>query len=209
MKFPIMPYTREKLEALANPISAQQPEALPWCFYDSRLFTSATTVQDTYFQVVQTDKTKGNIPQPGSLPTPQYFQVFYVGLDVQRDKTATASATSTASAVDDVAKLVLTTNTRAVLTVSGKPYMEVPLSFLHCSGGVTGYEFGGLATSNYFSFANNSTPGAQATWCTMGTVIIPPNQAFDLTSFWTAAVTLTANVNLRPFLIGAYYRRVL
>lgn len=210
-----MPYTRQKLDALANPISAQQPEALPWCFYDSRAYAAggaAGPIQDTYFQIVQVNKAVGNIPQPGALPTPQYFQVFYIGLDVQliaADSVIAAAPAVATGPLNDMNNLLMVTNTRAVLTISGKPYMEVPLSFLHGSGGATGLMSGVGAATNYFNLANNSTPGAQATWCTMGAVIIPPNQAFDLTFYWFAAVTPVNAVALRPYMIGSYYRRVL
>lgn len=205
-RIPVTPYNRDQLEALANPISAQQPEALVWTFWDTLTFTSASTTTLTFFQTVNTDKTLGNIQQQGSLPDPQYFQMFNVGLDVLRDVTTTASAATT-GAVDDVQKLVLTQRGRAVLTISGKPYMDVPTSFLHCSGGATGFGWATMTAQAQTEFANNSIPDGG--YNLMGKVVIPPKQAFDITLSWPAAITLTANVSIRVWVAGVLFRRVL
>jgi len=206
-RFPIRAYTRAQLEALANPAAANQPEAIPHVFFDTMAYTSTVTTVLTYFQVVQVDKTLGNIESAGQLPDPQYFQIFNVGFDILNDLTTTSGGIL--GAADTVQKLMIMGRPICTLTIAGKKYIDqVPLSFMHQSGGVTGFMAGTWTAEENITWGLNSIPDGG--YCVNGAIIIPPKQAFDFTLRWAAAQVVTPTpINLRLWMAGVWFRRVL
>jgi hypothetical protein len=206
-RYPVIARTKQFLDALANPVAANQPEAVAWVFWDTLLYTSAATTAQVFFQAVNVDKSLGNIVSQGQLPDPQYFQIYNVGLDILQTKSNTAAAGTTVGAFDNIAQLTTLGRGWAQLNISGKAYFQVPLSFLHCSGGPTGVGYGTVAASQMIEFANNSLPDGGL--YLGGGVVIPPKQAFDISLSWPVAVTLTGNLNIRIWMAGVLHRRVL
>ena len=200
--------TRPALSRAASPTNAKEPEALPWVLFDTQAWTSASTATQTYYGAVQNDKTLGNMEGPGQLPDPQYFEIHYLGLDFLLTPNSVA-AVAVAGPLNDIAQFLF--NQRGIFTfsISNKRVGPFPLSFLHGSGGPTGY----LAITNAASaqkneFANNGI--FDGGFCVGGAILIPPKVGFDITIALAAAATLqTTPLNVRSWMAGALYRRVL
>lgn len=205
-RFPVVGRTKQYLDALANPVAANQPEAVAWVFFDTITYTSTTTIIQKFFQTVQTDPSLGNLSSQGQLPDPQYFQIFNVGCDILNSTEAQAGHALTGP-VNDIQQLVMSGRGLAVLTIAGKQYFNVPLSFLHTSGGATGFGFATMTAEAQIEWALNSIPDGG--FYLGGGVVIPPKQAFDVTLTWPAALTLTASTPIRLWMAGVLHRRVL
>jgi len=199
--------TRGVLARDANPQSASQPEALPWVLYDTQAWTTAVTTTQTYFTTVQNDKTLGNMEGPGQLPDPQYFEVHYIGCDFLLTPNFLAAAAATGPANDILAFLFAQRGTWE-FNISNKRVGPFPLSFLHASGGATGYVSTNSATTGKFEVANNGV--FDGGFCVGGAILIPPKVSFDITVRTAAAPVLqTSPLNVRVWMAGALYRRVL
>lgn len=204
-RFPIHAYTRAKLDEMVNPVSAGQPEALAWVLWDTQTYTDNTTTTLTFFNAVRANPEQGNMDTPGQLPDPQYFQCWGMGLDVLVDLSTTAGGV--AGAADDVQQLVMTGPSRALLKLSTKEMVNVPTSFLHTSGGVVGFNAGTWTAEENITWAQNSIPDGG--YYVGGAVVIPPKQAFNLQITWQAVRNIAGNRDVRPWLQGVLYRRVL
>jgi hypothetical protein len=199
--------TRGALARDASPQNAQQPEALPWVLFDTQAWTTAVTTTQTYFTTVQNDKTLGNMEGPGQLPDPQYFEIHYIGLDFLLTPNFLAAAAATGPA-NDIAAFLFAQRGIWTFNVSNKRVGPFPLSFLHGSGGPTGYASTNSATTGKFEVANNGV--FDGGYCVGGAIIIPPKVSFDITLQLAAAATLqTTPLNVRVWMAGALYRRVL
>lgn len=199
--------TRGALVREAQPTSAQQPEALPWILYDTQPWTTAVTTVQTYFTTVQNDKTLGNMEGPGQLPDPQFFEVHYIGCDFLLPQQFAAVAAATGP-MTDILQFLWTQRGTFEFNISNKRMGPFPLSFLHASGGVTGYFATNSATTGKLEYANNGV--FDGGFCVGGAVLIPPKVSFDITVRTAAAPTLnTSPLNVRVWQAGALYRRVL
>lgn len=204
---PVKARTFAELNILANPVEAQQGEAISHILYDTQTYTSAATTRLTYFSATQTDRTLSNLQAGGQLPDPQWFEIHNIGFDVLADGTTNAAATEL-GVYDDIQKLMLVGRPTFQLNLSDKQYGPYPLSFLHTSGGAVGQLTGTVAASAVFQFANNSVPDGGWNW--RGSVIIPPKVGFNVEVVWTAAQTLAiGNTPLRFWFAGVLQRRVL
>ena len=143
-RFPVRAYTSAQLQLMSAPARATDLEAIPHVFHDVQAFTSATTTALRFFQTVQATVDLGNFLAAGQLPDPMWFQPFYFGLDIM--VLPTLGAATVVGALDDMQRLILTTRPTINLAIAMKPYIQdIPLSFLHTSGGATGIGAGGIA----------------------------------------------------------------
>jgi hypothetical protein len=207
LQFKVVPKTKAALLAQSNPQSASQPEVFPWVLFDTVSYVSGTTVTLSFFQTVQTDKSLGNMEGGGQLPDPQFFEIYKVGLDVLLRPAAQAGHAATGP-VDDIAKLTLSGRGNFIFSISNKNYGPFPLSFLHASGGPTGFGWATMTAEAQVSYANNGI--FDGGYPINGSLVIPPKVGFSIVLNWPAALTLAAgNTNLRVWMYGALYRRVL
>jgi hypothetical protein len=200
--------TRPALARAANPQSAKEPEALPWVLFDTQAWTTAATVTQTYFTTVQNDKTLGNMEGPGQLPDPQYFEVHYIGCDFLLSPNSVASVAA-AGPLNDIAQFLFAQRGIWTFNISNKRVGPFPLSFLHASGGPTGYlAITNAAAAQKNEYANNGI--FDGGFCVGGALLIPPKVSFDITLQVAAVLTLqTSPLNVRIWMAGALYRRVL
>src|SRR5712671_3932176 len=199
--------TRPALARAANPQSAKEPEALPWVLYDTQAWTTALTTTQTYFTAVQNDKTLGNMEGPGQLPDPQYFEVHYIGCDFLLPEQFLVAAAATGP-ITDIIQFLFTQRGIFTFNISNKRVGPFPLSFLHASGGATGFLATNSATVGKLEYANNGI--FDGGFCVGGALLIPPKVAFDITVALAGVPTLTNTpLNVRIWMAGALYRRVL
>lgn len=206
LQFKVVPKTKAQLLAQSNPQSANQPEVIPWVLFDTQSYVSTTTVTLSFFQTVQTDKSLGNMEGGGQLPDPQFFEIYKVGMDVLIRPHSDAGVAT--GPIDDIAQLVLSGRGNFTFTISNKNYGPFPLSFLHASGGPTGFMAGTFAATTDISYANNGI--FDGGYPVNGALVIPPKVGFSIQLNWPAALTLAVGTsNIRIWMYGALYRRVL
>lgn len=207
-KIHIRPKARAQLAMLANPESANQPEALPWILYDTVAWTTAATTSGTYFGSVQSDKTLGNMEGPGQLPDPQYFEISYWGCDFLEPALTAAAPAATTGPIIDIVSFLFTGRATWTFNISNKRVGPFPLSFMHQSGGATGGGYTISGTTNRVEYGNNGI--FDGGFCVDNAIIIPPKLGFDVTLALAAAVTLsTSPLNVRVWQAGVLHRRVL
>lgn len=206
------PLSRDDLDALANPMFANQPEVVPWQLYDTQSITTAVNAPAVYFQTINSDKTLSNMEGPGQLPDPQYLVVHYVAADFLVPPQSTAvGATTNNAAVDDVENILKTNRATFEFNMSNKRYGPFSLTMCHATGGATGnlYGVGTLAAAVSGGVVNNGIPGSGG-FPFAGALVIPPKIGFDVTIRLGAAPTLPVSpLPIRISLVGALYRRVL
>lgn len=201
------------LDAQARPDLANQPEAIPWVWFDTQLFTTASTTSLTFFQTVYTNKSLGNMDAAGQLSDPQYFEVDRIGLDIITPPSVASAATANDGAILNVFSLLFgdATTTGAEqgiwsFKMSGKDYGPLPISFLHCSGGPTGYGWG--TATNSFNYANNGQ--MDGGWSVNKSITIPPKITFSVRFEWGGTIAVTGGpIPLRCWMAGVLHRRVL
>lgn len=204
---PVIPRSFRELDQLISPEKYDAGEAIPYILYDTQLYTSGTTTEQTFFTQATNDRTLSNLGgAPGQLPDPQYFEIHNLGFDILAD--ATTAAGTEVGALDDVAKLMLVGRPFFQMFISDKLYGNGPLSFLHTSGGPLGNGWGTFTAEESIQVATNSYPDGGWNW--QGGVIIPPKVNFSVVARWSAAQTLAiGNTQLRFWLLGILHRRVL
>jgi hypothetical protein len=201
--FPVRPRTMKRLAELAQPnvVPGGQSEALAWQLYDTQLYTSATTTQLTFFAAAPANKFLGNVVSNG-LPTPQYFEVYFFGLDILRVPGNTDVWGDLWRIVNGTGPATLVGTPTWTFTLADKQMGPFPLRGLHGLGGPTGF-----STRTSTEYANNG--GIDNSFSVDGALVIPPTQSFQVDLRWPAAVTLSGNVQLQVWMAGVLHRRVL
>lgn len=205
-----VPKSNALVTAQATPPSGNSAEAIWHQLYDTQLFTSATTVAQTFFITASADPTISNMTQAGQLPAPQTLQIFDITLDVLSIIPLSVAATATVVGVlNDLALLIFGSNQRPTwtLNISQKAYGPYSLTVLHGTGGPTGWgwAYGTAAAINYQYARNEPSNG----WTYYGQVSILQQMNFSLQLNWAASPTLTENKNIRVSMFGVLNRRVL
>jgi hypothetical protein len=200
-------FSYAQLNGQANPQAANEPQSFPHIYYDTQTYTSGATLNLPFFQAVQADKTLGNIEAPGSLPTPKYFAIESIGLDILLRPAAQAGHAATGP-VDDVAQLVLQGRGTLEFSYQNKVYGPWPLSAFQASGGPTGFGWATMTAEAQVSYANNGIPNGIGFGMNQQ-IILKPNANFVFTLRWPAALTLAnGNTLLRIWLYGGLYQAV-
>lgn len=207
-KFPVKAKPRAQLASMANPELANQPEALPWVLYDTQPWTTAVTANAQYFLTQQGDKTLGNMEGPGQLPDPQYFEIWYWGVDYLLAPNSVASVAA-AGPLTDIAQFLFVQRGIWTFAISNKNIGPFPLSFFHASGGPTGFlAITNAAAAQKNEYANNGI--FDGGFCVADAIVIPPKLGFVVTLATAAAPTLqTSPLNVRAWQAGVLHRRVL
>lgn len=206
MRMRLVQYSFEELNGLSNPQVAGQPQGITHLLYDTQSYVSAATINLPFFQAVQADKTLGNIEAPGSMPTPKYYAIESIGVDILlRPATSLAVATGP---LDDVAQLLFSQRGTIELSYQNKTYGPWPLSAFQASGGPTGFGWGVFAAPLQVQYANNGVPNGEGFGLNQQ-IILKPNAQFSVILRWAAPVTLAAgNTNIRVWMYGGEYRAV-
>lgn len=207
-RFPVKPKPRAQLAAMANPELANQPEALPWVLYDTQAWTTAVTASQQYFLTQQGDKTLGNMEGPGQLPDPQYFEIWYWGIDFLFAAVNAAAPAVTISPQADLVNALWVNRMTWLFAISNKNIGPFPATFMHASGGPTGFGWSNSATTARFEYANNGL--FDGGYCVADAIVIPPKLGFVVTLATFAALTLGVSpLNIRAWQAGVLHRRVL
>jgi hypothetical protein len=197
--------SRADLDRQANPQNANQPEAIPWVYYDTQNIATAIAGPIAFFAQTQADKTLSNLEQAGTIPDPFYFEVEAFNCDFLVDPSLTATAVG--GIIGDITELLYTQRAVFVFTFAGKEYLRIPLTYLHCSGGPNGVMSGTFAAPLIAEFAVNSYPDGG--FYVGKRMTIPPKQSFSAQIQLAGATTLATTVPVRIGMAGVLHRRVL
>lgn len=205
----VVPKTKAALDALVTPQLAPggTSEAIPHIFYDTQLYTSGTTTRLNFFSSQSNDPTITNMSTAGTLPDPQYFEIWNLGFDVLRGASSTVAASQEVGVINDIQNLILVGRPVFTLNLQSKLYGSYPLSALHTSGGAVGSGWGTTTAEETVQYGNNGVSDGGWNW--NGSIIIPPKASFSVEVVWSAAQTLAAgNPYLRFWMAGVLHRRV-
>ena len=197
----------EELRKITNPNDASQPESIPWVYYDTQNFTTASTQSISFFATTNADRTITNLEQAGTIPDPFYFEIEAFNLDYMvRPSAGGNTATGT---LDDLAQFLFTSRATLEFSIAGKLYQRTPVTYLHASGGPSSPAVAATLTApNLISFALNGI--VDGGFYIGKKIVLPPKQSFQAQIILGAASTLvTSPAPLRLSMAGVLHRRVL
>lgn len=183
--------------------TAQEPEVIPYVFYDTQAYPAAGLAGAlNYFANVNADATLSNMQTAGSLPNPQWFKVYKVFVDILAIPTAAGAATA-AGPINDIE--LITKSARATLTFSmaNKTYGPWPLTFFGSSGGVQNAVIETLAAAAIYSAGSLRDNGG---FPVNGAVIIPPQVNFSWQLNGVNTIAISAQTQIRISMLGLLAR---
>lgn len=195
---------KAQLEAQVNPASANEPEAIPWVYYDTQTIANGAAGPVSFFANSNADKTLSNLEQSGTIPDPFYFEIEAFNLDFLAKGGTTVTA---AGVMEDLAEILYAQRAIFVFTFAGKEYLRIPATFLHASGGPLGVVSANLTAPLIYEFANNSFPDGG--FYIGKRITIPPKQSWQVQLQLAGAPTLVATRTFRVSMAGVLHRRVL
>ena len=137
MRWPITALNKGQLDNLVNPQNANQPEVIPWAYYDTQTLTTATGPQALrFFAQVNQDQTLCNLPNSGMLPVDQYLQSFFISFDFLFP--AVSVATDDTGNLSDTLQLINKQRATFTFELSQKKYGPIPVGFAHGNAGAVG-----------------------------------------------------------------------
>jgi len=132
--------TIQELTAGITPMLPGQPERIPWTWFDTQTYVSATTTRLDFFQTVNADKVLSNMVAAGQIPSPQFFDLYHCSICYLIPFSAIAAAADLAitGALNDVDRL---SQGAASFSVANKDYWQGPQLALPCGGGANAVLF--------------------------------------------------------------------
>lgn len=204
----LKPVFYSDLKKDANPKDANQPEVYPGYWFDTQLFTSASTSGNVgFFAATNNDKTISNMLLAGQFPADEYFKLGEIHVDLLgrlRQVATTGAASNAVGVADDINQIMLNSRATLLLSYRNKPYGAFPLSTCRPTGGMRAAIAG----------AFDATTDVQiAQWEAVGLIFekqltFAPTSNFGITIFFPSTLTLTQNYNIRVTIRGAHFRPV-
>lgn len=206
MRFEVIPMLGEQIIAAARPIDPNAPEAIPAVLYDTLQYSTAAPATPLKFfqQVAQQDETLTNV-QGGTLPSGYNFKIQALNLDLLMEPSFTGNVV--AGTLTDIARFLKTNRATVQFFINQKGYNPVPATFVHASGGETGFVAASYTAPQGYQFGNNGI--FDGGFETDGAIWIMDKQPFSVVlTFANGATALSQNVNVRMSLRGTLYRPV-
>lgn len=200
----IVPLTWDQIIARGAPRAANQPEAYRDVIFDTQTYVDNTTVNQSFFQSVQTDKTLGNLSQAGSLPAATAFAISAISSEWLLE--APAGAATGSAQVNDLVALLNAGRPTMTLLISDKPYGPWPFAYAGAAGFPT---FVGFGTTTADAGANAvAQVSPNGGFFTGNGLLLLPNVQFGLNVTYSAAQNISGDRRVRVSLHGTKYRRV-
>lgn len=189
----------------AIPPSGRSPEAIWHLAYDTKTFTSASTISLSFFDSVNIGTLDlSNMEVGGQFPAPQVFDIFGLFCDLWAPAAGVSTNAATSGNLNDIMLLIFVGRPRWLLTIQQKNYGPYPLAALHGLNAPVGNLSQTVATVSQQQAANDRSPG----WNYNGSITIPAQTAFQFVVVWAATQTLTANWLIRIAMTGKLSRAV-
>lgn len=188
-----------------------EKEVLGWSWWDTALFTSATTLNINYFNVARVAATPDvtNMEVNGQLAAPKAFLLRTIKVYVKaRPFTTTAAADNAVQTglFDDIVQLMNTGVLR--LTIGNKDYGSWPLWQLLSAGGPWGF----MQTGDIdvvMQWGSLGVPDNRVGYTLTKPLFIAPQINFNVNISWPAVITLdSGNQNICVLLDGDLIRPV-
>ena len=207
MRYPIRPMTYEALTDAARPSVPGQPEAYASTLYDTQTFTDNSSTTIRFFGAAQTTYNLGNLGQAAQLPAGSFFAIEYIRLEAITAAPISTAAGGVTGAIDDIARIFLTSRPFLSLTYNGKPYGPWPASHaLAASGGLNAVGYGTFTAEESIQFAQ-ADPQADGIYIGASILLMPVTE-FYLDFTLSAVADVTADYRIRCSLVGTRYRPV-
>lgn len=204
-----VPKLYQQLVALARPQQADQPESIPWAFYDTQQYAAAGSATLTYYASTAaslSDPTLSNLGN-GTLETYQFFEFHreFLSILAVLSVTTTAAVTGAANDVN-----ILHTSARGVRTISigQKTYGPLPIDFLGRPGGPAFQAVAeGTETAPARNFIQSGETVANGGFPHVGSYVLQPQTKMTVTLTFNSTAINTAT-NIRHSIMGVFHRRV-
>lgn len=195
------------LQQKTKPVDVNLPEAIPDVLYDTQTYLAAGSGPLDYFVNINADKSLSNMEQGGTLPAPQYFDIWRIFVNFLAPPSATVADTQ-AGVANDVELILKSARARLTFKQKGKDIGPIPLTFFGTEGGLTaGFDTGRAAAAGAIiqqvgGIFNGGFP-------INGSVTLRSQSNFHvLMEFSAANVAISANMAIRVSLFGIRYREV-
>lgn len=203
--------TYGELARRARPSLPNQPETIPWAWYDTQTYPAAGVADLTFFQTVSSDKSISNMKAGGELTEPEFFVMDHVFVDILAPVTSTAEGVT--GALDEIERLVRSSRAIWEFFYKDKRYGTFPLTLLHGTGGPTGFGWGvdnvaAGGTPTQTQYANNGLLGGGWRW-PRRMITLEPKTSFSFTIRWPGTPpTVAADRRIRVLFAGDSSRAV-
>lgn len=203
--FKVEALTTAQLVSIGTPQVAGEPSASPGVLYDVQTWLAAGVPQGLqFFQDSGNQRWKSNI-NGGRLPKGFNFLIQAICLTPLAKPTFTANTQT--GVIDDIEKFLKSNQTVAVYEKNQKPLFPIPTTFLHASGGATGFMAASYTAPQVMQYGNNGVFDGGFT--TDGSLVILDQEPFNFTIYGIQpAVALTADLPLRVEFRGVWYMPV-
>lgn len=202
-----LPKSYAALAAQARPTRGDQPESLPWVFYDTQKYLQAGVSRLTYFSnSAQTDLTMSNLGN-GQLQTDEFFeyQRGFISILASLSITTTAAVTGAANDVDILHKAARGTYTFTMLSKTIGPF---PIDYFGRPGGVS---FAGVAEGSETAPGRNIIQSGETVmnggFPFVGAITIPPVTAFKVFLDFNSTA-ISGDTNIRHGMLGVFHRKI-
>lgn len=208
MRVPVQPRTLEQLREITTPapVLGGNMEVYRHVLFDTQTYPAAGPAggQLTFFANPNADLSLCNLDQGGTIPDPDYAQLFYGRIvPILGESSATVPLN-----VADMLDLMLIGRPIVTVTIMSKPYGPEPGGLFGWGGGVEpwGYSDGAGAGVVSHDYAKPGTePGG---FCFDGALWLLPKASFRVNVRWGNAQAIAADTLLRFELDSVYYRSI-
>lgn len=177
-------------------------EMYPYTLFDTAQVANGAT-SSTFFSVGRTGILT-NLESPGSLPSPNFFQIGEIHVTPQIVITGAADPQQW----NDMDEIVRAARGQLSLKIQSKLYGPWPITQAQGLGGVTGFGIAMAdATAESLLQANNGVPGGSGIPID-GNLVLTPRASFQATLEWDRALVLSATVFVQVAMSGAYYQAI-
>lgn len=198
------PYSFEQLRNMTTPgfNPGGNAEMYAYTLFDSGQVANGATVARYFTQ--QRAGILTNLPTPGQLPDPQFFQIGSIHVTPVVVTTGAADPQQW----NDMDELVRAARGTLTLSIQNKTYGPWPIAQAQGLGGVTGFGVSlSDATGEGLLQANNGIPGGSGIEID-GTLTLTPKAQFEIVLNWDRALVLSATTYVQVAMKGALYQAI-
>ncbi|MGH7261285.1 MAG: hypothetical protein ACREI9_11455 [Nitrospiraceae bacterium] len=190
-------------------------EEIGWAWFDTKQYVSGTTNQLSFFDTVNSDKTRGNMELAGTFAAPKYFVTYAVRILPLVIPTVQTTATQTTAIINiwrDIFRLMFLS--RFLLTIGSKLYLDMPSHMFPAGSGISGFSAQSIfgvttAQKDANMYANHGTPDPKSVYTLARPRLIESQINFVVNLMWNAPVTLDGgNTDIQVMLDGVLYRPI-
>lgn len=206
MRVPIKPRTLEELRNITTPapVVGGNMEVFRDPLYDTQSYPAAGIAQLNFFVNPNADQTLSNIEQGGTVPDPEYYQLWYARVTPIIPPTVAAAPTTWR----DMQRLMTIGRPTLTLTIMSKPYGPWHVHEMGTSGPqYYGYSTQVAAAGGTSTEIANAGPD-MAGFCFDGALWLLPKASYRAVIRWGNPQAVAVDTLLRLTLDAAHYRAI-